>query len=256
MNQNDLKVVVFSRTGSVGKTILASNFLLPRMKNPRFLSMDDMNSTAAQFNIETDGLDGSGFQDIISSVFVDDNVLIDVGQSCARFFLEGLKSYVGSSEEFDFFIVPFTPVKRHVQEAADSIESLLHAGVDPKKIIPIANQIPTFFRFDELSEFGAYCESRGVQFNADWHVKHHNTLEGFVKHNVSIEATLQDKTDYKEKIKALQKSKKAADLNLMQDYIQKRSLQMVAKSISGEFDELWVKLPLYVKPEQAEPVQA
>ncbi len=255
MAHNDLKIVVFSRTGSVGKTILASNLFLPRMNNPRFLSMDDMNSTAEQFNIKTDGLDGSGFQDIINSVFVDDNVLIDVGQSCARFFLEGLKGYVGSAEEFDYFIVPFTPVKRHIQEAADSIESLLHAGVNPKTIIPIANQIPTFYRFEELSEFSSYCKSREVPFTIDWHVKRHDTLDGFVKHKTSVEMTLQDTTDYKEKIKALQKSKKA-DPSLMQEYIEMRSLQMVAKSISAEFDALWVKLPVYVKPEQVEEAQA
>lgn len=148
-----MKIVVVSKTGFVGKTVLSAHWLKTMMPAAQLFSIEDMNQAADALGVDVTTMNGGQFSNLMNSIMVEDEAIIDVGMSNVRFFIDGLRKFSNSCQEFDYYFIPLTPEKRCQAEAAETINTLLEIGVDPARIRPIFNKIPaTFFSFGNPPE--------------------------------------------------------------------------------------------------------
>ena len=205
-------VVIASKAGTVGKTVLASHCLYPRMPGARVMAVDTANITAKHFGIPTETFGGNEFNRLFAEIMNDteSDMIIDVGGSkeCVEF-IAGMRQTKGQTE-ITHFIVPAMPEFKDQDAAMDTIELLLKQKVDPNRIKVV------FMKFmrnvkDEFDHVLRGMEYLKVPIELKASVEFTPLFDILTTHGVSLATMLADKTDYKEKLLTYEKGSMERD---------------------------------------------
>ena len=131
-----MKVGVINYSGNVGKSTLARHFLAPRM-NTNVIAVETINSDGT----DDEAIKGKQFGELIEALGVLNAAVIDVGSSNVEEFVAQMKTYRGSHEDFDFFVVPTVPKTKQLRDTISTIEALAEIGVPAKKIRLVFNMV-------------------------------------------------------------------------------------------------------------------
>lgn len=248
-----MKIVVVSKTGSVGKTVLSAHFFKSMMPTAQLFSIEDMNQAADALGVDVMAMNGGQFGDLLNSIFIEDEAIIDVGMSNVRFFLDGMRKFEGSCNEFDYFVVPLTPDKRAQEEACETIITLLEIGVEPSRIRPIYNKVPTtFFDTETFGGFVRYVmKNTSVKVNSLWAVEENPAFEMLSQRGLSLAAVVADARDYKGEARAMVLQARADGkhhdddvVEAVNDLTSMHSLRMCCVPLMDKFSKLWGELKL------------
>lgn len=237
-----MKVAVISFSGNVGKTTVARHLLAPRIPGSDVVTVESINADGRE-SMVVKGSDYAELQEFLVGV---DSAVVDVGASNVEEFIEQMKRYRNSQEDFDCFIVPTVPSPKQQTDTASTLLELARAGVPPERMRVVFNQVdsePVEKTFEVLLEF---CSASGVVQPRPSAVIPMNEVYALVRANpMSLTELAADRTDFKAAIaQARTQSDKLA-------LAQELALRRLACGVVPELDACFAALDLGGTSDQA-----
>ena len=135
------RIAVLNFSGNVGKTVVASHLLKPRMPGAKVFSIESINTGADTDGIEVEKMRGKAFGALADELLLADSAIIDVGASNVEDFLKMMIQYAGSHEDIDKFIVPTVKEKKVQADTVNTIRALQKIGVKKSRIHVVFNKV-------------------------------------------------------------------------------------------------------------------
>src|SRR5690554_3189812 len=123
-----MKVAVLNYTGSVGKTVVASHLLAPRMNGAQIFAVESTNETGADLGLNVDQLRGEHFGRLFRELLTRDDAIVDVGASNIEDFLTHMMRYEGAHEEMSYFVLPVINTGKAQRETIKTVAALAALG--------------------------------------------------------------------------------------------------------------------------------
>lgn len=229
-----MKIAVINFSGNVGKSTVARHLLAPRLNNATVIAVESINSDGSQ----DEAIKGKQFGELQEALMLMDDAVIDIGASNVEDFVNLMKQYKGSHEDFDYFVIPTVSKAKQQRDTISTIDALAEIGVPAKKIRLVFNMVEideTPERiFSGLFEYQASAKNFTIRPEAVIHV---NDIYGKLKGTeTGIKEVLADPTDYKEKIKT------AKDANEKLHCAQMVALKRLAAGVTEELDAVFKTL--------------
>lgn len=195
-----MKIAVINFSGNVGKSTVARHLLSPRMKNAQLIAVESINSDGSQ----DEAIRGKQFGELLEALALMDDAVVDIGASNVEDFVNLMKQYRGSHEDFDFYVVPTVSKAKQQRDTISTIDALADIGIPAKKIRLVFNMVEldeTPERvFSGLFEYHASAKNFTLKPEAVIHV---NDIYGKLKGTEqSIADILNDPADLKEQLMA------------------------------------------------------
>jgi hypothetical protein len=195
-----MKIVVVNFSGNVGKSTIAYHLLAPRMQDAEVIDIESKNVSEG----EEEGLRGKQFAELSEALALLNDAVVDVGSSNAEDFVTQMRTFRGSHEDFDYFIVPTVSATKQQRDTVSTIETLSEMGVSAKKIRVLFNQVEPEQNvqhvFTGIFDYQNAEKTFTIREDA---VVHSNELFPRLKGlGKSIAGILADPTDLKEELKA------------------------------------------------------
>jgi hypothetical protein len=190
-----MKIAVLSYSGNVGKTTIARHLLAPRIDGCEVISVESINADAQQQG----ALRGDQYGALSDYLATIDAAVVDVGASNVEEFLDRMRQFRGSHEEFDYYIVPAVANMKQQEDTVATLDTLLDIGIQPERIRLVLNMVG---RGDVESDFAlvrAYAESRHpALFNPQCTISQNEVFERAKQSaDGQIADLANDETDYK-----------------------------------------------------------
>jgi hypothetical protein len=226
-----MKIVVINYSGNVGKSTIAKHLLSPRINNAQVISIESINADGT----EEDALRGKQFAELLESLALLDDAVIDVGASNVEDFVTMMAKHRGSHEDFDYFIVPTVAKNKQQSDTISTIEGLANLGVPAKKLRVVFNMVEYEDKPERLFAglIDYHSEHKNFILKPDA-VIHMNEFYGKLNGSEqSIIDILNDSTDFKNLLKsATEASEKLA-------ITRKIALKRLAAGVTEELDSVF-----------------
>lgn len=196
-----MKIAVINFSGNVGKSTVARHLLAPRLNNAQVIAVESINADSASDN---EAIRGKQFGELLEALSLMDDAVVDIGASNVEDFVNLMKQYRGSHEDFDFYVVPTVSKAKQQRDTISTIDALAELGIPAKKIRLVFNMVEldeTPSRvFSGLFEYHASEKTFTLKPEAVVHV---NDIYGKLKGTEQgIADILNDPVDLKEQLKA------------------------------------------------------
>lgn len=192
-----MKVAVLNYSGSVGKTIVASHLLAPRMNHAPIFAVETTNETAADLGLDIDQLRGEQFGKLFRDLLRLHDAIVDVGASNIEDFLAAMTRYEGAYEEIDFFVLPVIGTGKAQRETIKTITALVNLGVAPERIRVLFNRVQSDVEEEFLPVLTYASKTGDFVANAQALVYENEVFELLADARTSIADVLADQTDYR-----------------------------------------------------------
>lgn len=229
-----MKVAVINFSGNVGKSTVARHLLAPRMNGATVVPVESINSDGTQ----DEAIKGKQFGELQEALMLLDDAVVDVGASNVEDFINLMKQYKGSHDDFDYFVIPTVPKNKQMRDTISTIDALSDIGVLANKIRLVFNMV----EIDDVPErvfaglFEYHSSSNSFTIRNDA-VIHVNDIYGKLKGaEQDIANILNDPTDYKEKIKT------AKDADEKLHFAQMVGIKRLAAGVTEELDAVFKTL--------------
>lgn len=232
-----MKVAVVNYTGTVGKTTIAGNLLVPRMPGAKFFAIESINETAESLGIDVNKYRGDMFRDVFKALVIEDNAIIDVGASNVEDFMLHMESFDGAYEEIDYFVVPVTNGTKEQNETIAMVKSLVAIGVSANKIRVVFNRILRDVEAEFPIIINYHAETNTFWIDPECAIFETELFDALSANKISLDTLLTDEVDYK----TLLKNKEATDAD--RDYWSDMfGLKLLSKGVSKKLDVVFDKL--------------
>lgn len=196
-----MKIAVINFSGNVGKSTVARHLLAPRLNNAQVIAVESINADSASDN---EAIRGKQFGELLEALSLMDDAVVDIGASNVEDFVNLMKQYRGSHEDFDFYVVPTVSKQKQQRDTISTIDALAELGIPAKKIRLVFNMVEldeTPSRvFSGLFEYHASEKTFTLRPEA---VIHSNDIYAKLKDTEkTIADILNDPVDLKEQLKA------------------------------------------------------
>lgn len=199
-----MKIAVINFSGNVGKSTVARHLLASRLTNAQVIAVESINSDGTQ----DEAIRGKQFGELLEALALMDDVVVDIGASNVEDFVNLMKQYRGSHEDFDFYVVPTVSKAKQQRDTISTIDALADIGIPAKKIRLVFNMV----ELDETPErvfsglFEYHASAKNFTLKPET-VIHINDIYGKLKGTENgISDILNDPADLKEQLKAAKDS--------------------------------------------------
>lgn len=198
-----MKVAILNFSGNVGKSTIAKFLLAPRYPNAVHITIETINSDTSIDEQSVIQLKGKEVDTVQEQLLINDDVIVDVGASNVEQFINGMKLFAGSIEDFDLFLVPVTPEKKQQIDTVTTVDTLLDMGVSADKIKIIFNKVQADMSIqDEFYALIQYLTTINVSVSTDGFIPESTFFESANESGDTVESILADDTDYRALIRA------------------------------------------------------
>ena len=201
-----MKVAVINYSGSVGKTLVSTYLLAPRLKDAKFFAVETINQSASDLGIENvTSFKGDDFSRLFEDVVFEDAAIIDIGASNVEPFLMAMSRFDGGANEFDMYFIPVTPEDKAIKESMKTAHTLSKAGVDNKKIIFVPNRVNPGDDVENVFSpiFDFVKQTKVGRINKNSAIYNSEVYEYLAHHKISFETlTAEDAEEFKARAKA------------------------------------------------------
>lgn len=192
------KIAVINFSGNVGKSTLARHLLAPRLPHAALVAVESINADAAS----PQTVRGAAFGQLQEDMLLEESAIVDVGSSNVEQFLDLMRQYRGSHEDFDLYVVPCVPAVKQQRDTIACIRALAALGIAPSKIRVVFNLVPSDSPvetvFAPLFAFAAH--ERLCLLDGAAAVEASELFGRLRDLGLSIQEVLDDATDYKQAI--------------------------------------------------------
>ena len=233
-----MKVAVLNYSGSVGKTIVASHLLAPRMNHAPIFAVETTNETAADLGLDIDQLRGEQFGKLFRDLLRLQDAIVDVGASNIEDFLSAMTRYEDAYEEIDFFVLPVIGTGKAQRETIKTITALVNLGVAPERIRVLFNRVQSDVE-DEFLPVLTYANKTGdFVANAQALIYENEVFELLADARTSIADVLADQTDYRNLLRQADHSDTARITHLTN----RHALRALAKPVDRQLNTAFAAL--------------
>lgn len=235
---------VLNLSGNTCKTTNTQSFLLPRIPNCDVIRIETVNNDGLSEGEKVTGKDWEAIQEMI---YLNDNVILDIGSSNIVPFMDSVKKDKGSHDAIDYFIVPTVPEEKQIADTASTIEMLIGLGIEPSKIRLIFNKVDEDGSSE--TEFAALinsCSDIGLDIKSVPRLEYTNMFELLSKTKKTMVSCINDENDYKsllkEESKAAISARKAGDTEAQKMHrskISKLTIRQSVRNIANRQSELY-----------------
>ncbi|WP_108653105.1 StbB family protein [Dongshaea marina] len=238
-----MKIAIINFSGNVGKSVVANHILQPRINNSTVISVETINDNGDK----GEKMKGKEFSEIMERVMQEDNIIVDVGASNVEEFMNRMKGFIGSYDDFDYFIVPTTKKQKQIEDTISTIDELSDLGVESEKIRVLFNMIDRDDSIDKIFSKVFKSSNTLSSINKEL-ILHESELYSRIQDSpLTIKEIAEDQTDYKQMIRFT--DDKEERLSLSQKLGTKRLAIGVDREMSRVFDLLF---PNYKSEKQDE----
>lgn len=239
-----MKIAVLNYTGSVGKTVVASHLLAPRLDQAQIFAIESTNETAQDLGLDVDQLRGVQFGKLFRELLTLDNAIVDVGASNIEEFLAHMARYDLAHEEIDQFVLPVVPTGKAQRETIKTVAALAGLGVPATRIRVLFNRVESDVA-DEFLALLTYAKKTG-EFIANPRavVFENEVFELLADQRTTIASILADQTDYRQQLREADSKdrKRISHLSNM------HALQALARPVNRQLDHAFQALFADVLP--------
>ncbi len=234
-------ICVLNISGNVGKTTISVHMLRPRIANASIISVENLNSGIEDFHIEeAETIKGKRFNDLTDNILLAEAAIIDVGASNVEDFLNLMRQYSGSHEDFDYFVIPATSQEKQIKDTITTIQLISEMGVPANKIRILFNsvELDDSIELDEFNAlFGYHHLSPTFTINKAALVLKNDVFDGLKQANTTLDIVASDTTDYKAELR-----KKGATLEDKENSLRMLALQRLAVGANSNLDTAFTAL--------------
>ena len=226
---------VISYSGNVGKSMVARHLLAPRMGDASVISIESINAD------DNDGptMRGNEFGALQENLMTLDAAVVDIGASNVEDLVNRMKSYSGSHEDFDVFIVPTVPDAKQERDTLATIKALSdEIGIERDRIRVVLNRVDprASLELSFASLFKFHATHRGFILREDAAI-HENELFGKLANSpITIGDLLADTTDYKAMIRDAKSPDEKTEL------ARKVAMRRLAVGVNAQLDGVFAAL--------------
>lgn len=233
-----MRIAVVNFSGSVGKTVVTSHLLAPRIPNAEIIAVESTNESAADLGLDVDQLRGAHFGKLFRKLLTAQAAIVDVGASNIEDFLTELNKYDQAQTEIDCFVLPVVPSGKAQRETIKTIESLKLAGVSRERIRVLFNRVDVN-SIEEFAPIFAYAElSRTFLANPQAQIFESEVFDLLANRRLTIEAIVADQTDYRAQLRETDPDDDDA-IDRISDLI---ALQSLARPVHRQLDQTFKAL--------------
>lgn len=194
-----MKVAVINFSGNVGKTTVAKHLIYPRLKGAEYIAVETINSD------EGDGetVKGKQWGQLQEHLMMLDSAVVDVGSSNVEQFVKMMHQYRGSHEEIDLFVIPTVKESKQLRDTIATLDALKAMGVPAKKIRVVFNMVDADddWQDDFWGLIMYHEEKKGFELREGAIITMSEIYQKLRNLGTTIEKVLNDKTDYRAKIR-------------------------------------------------------
>jgi len=198
-----MKITLINNSGNVGKTTIAREVLGINMPNAVIIEVETHNTGNAKYEKvfkEYYKINATDIEDLYTKLVENEDIVLDIGASNILDFLKQLEQFAGLESLIDMFLVPVTKDAKQLQDTLKTINILLKLGINPSKIIVIANRVnPSEFERDFKILLNA-SKALGFRFNKNLAIRETNLLKDLELLEKTLDEVVNDTTDYRQKI--------------------------------------------------------
>lgn len=231
------KVAVVNYTGTVGKTTIAGNLLVPRMGDAKFFAIESINETAESIGIDVSKYRGDKFREVFKALIIADNAIIDVGASNVEDFMIHMEGFDGAYEEIDYFVVPVTSGTKEQKETIAMIKSLVAIGVAATKIRIVFNRVLRDVEEEFPMIINYHAEANTFWVDPECAIFETELFDALSVNKISLDTLLTDEVDYK----TLLRNKDACDAD-REYWSDMFGLKLLSKGVNKKLDVVFQKL--------------
>lgn len=233
-----MKVAVLNYSGSVGKTIVASHLLAPRMNHASIFAVETTNETAADLGLDIDQLRGEQFGKLFRDLLRMHDAIVDIGASNIEDFLAAMTRYEGAYEEIDFFVLPVIGTGKAQRETIKTITALVNLGVTPERIRVLFNRVQSDVEEEFLPVLTYASKTGDFVANAQALIYENEVFELLADARTSIADVLADQTDYR----SLLRQADQGDIARITHLTNRHALRALAKPVDRQLNTAFVAL--------------
>jgi hypothetical protein len=235
-----MKVVVTNIPGSVGKTMIASQIIAPKMPGVVLIAVESINETAEEgYGTEVEKIAGEKFMKLYRQLMLIDDAIIDVGASNVVPFLDGFVKFADAQKEFDAFIVPTTSGTKEQKETIAMIETLAGLGIEANRIRIICNRVKEDVE-EEFSALFSYARNSGkCILSPESAVYETELLDMLQVRRISLQDLMNDTTDYRTMARSLGSS---YDTKVRDGYTAMHVMKALSTGVCRNFDTVFESL--------------
>lgn len=147
-----MKICILNNSGNVGKSTITREVIFPRLDNGLAVEIESINSSNADYNIETIKYSGNeDFANLYEHIVDERDTCFDIGASEIGNFFNNAEEYEGAIHLFDVFVIPTISDIKIMEDTAKTIRFLRLMEIPDEKIKVVFNRIDK----DVKSEFSA-----------------------------------------------------------------------------------------------------
>lgn len=227
------KIAVINVSGNVGKSTLSKHLLSPRL-NCEVLPIETINADGSEQMM----LNGKQFDMMMDLMSLQNSMIVDVGSSNVEEFLQQMKNYSGSHEDFDLYVIPTVPDKKQQRDTIKTITLLHTLGVESQRIRVLFNMVES--KMDVKSTFeGIFDLMRmypALRISEALVIHENDLFDKLHKADATIDSVLQDTTDFKELIAITDDKEEKLQLS------RRLAIKRLASGVKNEFDQVFATL--------------
>lgn len=155
-----LKIVVITHAGGAAKSTFTKNCLCPLIPESCRVSVEDWNSGDGIADLE---ISAKSFYQLAAQLNTDNSksFIIDIGTSNSKAMFSHFEDLSLTTERIDFWVVPVRAGAKERIDTLKTIEKLMDIGVDPGRIVVIAQAVSDVAQFDQ--EFGPLIRAAAAE---------------------------------------------------------------------------------------------
>lgn len=233
-----MKVAVLNYSGSVGKTIVASHLLAPRMNQAPIFAVETTNETAADLGLDIDQLRGEQFGKLFRDLLRLQDAIVDVGASNIEDFLSAMTRYEDAYEEVDFFVLPVIGTGKAQRETIKTVTALANLGVASERIRVLFNRVQSDVEEEFLPVLTYASKTEAFVANPQALIYENEVFELLADARTSIADVLVDQTDYRSLLRQADPSDSARINHLTN----RHALRALAKPVDRQLNTAFAAL--------------
>lgn len=232
-----MKCCSLNLLGGVGKTLIATLVLAPKMPGTKIIAVESINETGKEaYGVEVEKILGEKFQRLYKEIMLLDDVIVDVGASNVVPFLEGLVKYGNAHREFDAFVVPSTSGTKEQKETISMVNTLAGLGIEPARIKVVCNRVAEDVKEEFAALFDFAAKSGTCELNPESAIWENELMDLLHVHKMSLDDVLNDKTDHRAFARGLGPD---ADPKLLALHLDLHIMQDLALVVRDNFDRAY-----------------
>lgn len=227
-----MKVAVLNYSGSVGKTVIASHLLAPRIADAQIIAVESTNESAADLGLTVEQLRGEQFGRLFRKLLMASAAIVDVGASNIEDFLAELVKYDQAHQEIDYYVLPVVSTGKAQRETIKTIQALAAIGVPAERVRLVFNRVDADVIDEFAAMFGYAGQAGGFMANPEVAVFENEVFDLLANRRTTIKEVLADDNDYRQQLREADR----ADTALISRLSDMHALQSLARPVDRQLD--------------------